>query len=50
MYRKGYSNKNIADFINNLDKPETLVIADSAEPKSIAELKLYGISVLPADK
>lgn len=50
LYRKGMSNKNIADFINNLEKPHTIVGADSAEPKSIDELKLYGINVLAADK
>lgn len=50
LYRKGMSNKNIGDFINNMEKPQTLVIADSAEPKSIDELRLYGVSVLPAQK
>lgn len=44
------SNKDIADFINNLEKPQTAVVADSAEPKSIDELKLYGLAVLPAQK
>lgn len=48
-YQKGLSNKQIADIINNLDS-KALVIADSAEPKSIDELKSYGISVLPAKK
>lgn len=50
LYRSGMHNKAIADVINNLPKPHTLVIADSAEPKSIDELKLYGINVLPAQK
>ena len=50
LYRKGLSNKEIADFINNLEKPNTLVIADSAEPKSIDELRLYGTNILPAQK
>ena len=50
LYRKGMNNKPLADFINNLEFPETLVIADSAEPKSIDELRLYGINVLPAEK
>lgn len=50
LYRKGMLNKPIADFITNLDEPQTLVIADSAEPKSIAELQGYGINILPADK
>lgn len=47
-YQKGLSNKQIADIINGL--PITLNIADSAEPKSIDELKLYGINILPAIK
>jgi len=50
LYRKGMLNKQLADFINNLQDPQTLVMADSAEPKSIDELKLYGINVLPAQK
>lgn len=50
VYRKGLSNKQIADMINNLENLQSLVIADSAEPKSIDELRLYGIGVLPAQK
>lgn len=50
LYRKGMHNKPIADFIANLPEPQTLVIADSAEPKSIDELKLYDVNVLPAEK
>lgn len=50
LYRKGMSNKQIADYIGNLPNADTLVIADSAEPKSIDELKLYGINILPATK
>lgn len=50
FYRKGMLNKQIADFINNLPQPQTLVLADSAEPKSIDELKLYGVPVIPAKK
>jgi phage terminase large subunit len=50
LYRKGMQNKQIADFINNLPRANTLVIADSAEPKSIDELKLYGVPVLAAVK
>lgn len=48
MYQKGMLNSQIADFIKQL--PQTLVIADSAEPKSIEELKQYGILILPAQK
>jgi phage terminase large subunit len=50
LYRKGMLNSQIADFINNLEIPNTLVIADAAEPKSIDELKTYGIPVLPCSK
>lgn len=48
IYEKGLSNKNIADIFKTL--PRALVIADSAEPKSIDEIKSYGISILPANK
>ena len=47
-YQKGLSNKQIADIL--LNQPQALVIADSAEPKSIDELKSYGINILPAEK
>lgn len=50
LYRKGMSNKDLADFINQLEKPQTLVMADSAEPKSIDELRSYGVNILPAQK
>jgi len=50
LYRKGMQNKTIADYIMNLDDTECLIIADSAEPKSIDELRLYGLNVLAADK
>jgi phage terminase large subunit len=50
LCRKGMSNKALADYINNMEQPNTLVIADSAEPKSIDELRSYGVSVLPASK
>lgn len=47
-YLKGLSNKNIADLILNL--PRALVIADSAEPKSIDEIKSYGVNIVAAQK
>jgi phage terminase large subunit len=50
IYQKGLSNKQIADSLTSLEIPSCLVIADSAEPKSIDELKLYGINVLPTVK
>lgn len=50
LHRKGLSNRQIADFINNSAYPNALVIADSAEPKSIAELQEYGVQVIGANK
>lgn len=48
-YQKGLSNKQIADILNNQEK-KALVVADSAEPKSNDELKMYGIDIIPANK
>lgn len=48
LYRKGLSNKSIADALSTYKN--ALIIADSAEPKSIDELKSYGLNVLPASK
>lgn len=50
MFLKGMSNKRIADLILNQENSNILVIADSAEPKSIDELKIYGINVVGAEK
>lgn len=47
-YTNGLFNKQIADIIKEL--PVAPVIADSSEPKSIDEIKSYGISILPATK
>ena len=48
LYRKGMSNKEIADTLKVL--PEKLVVADSAEPKSIDEIRAYGINIQPCKK
>lgn len=50
IYQKGMSNKQIADTVQNLKSPQTVIVADSAEPKSIDELKSYGLNVLPVVK
>jgi phage terminase large subunit len=50
MYQKGMHNSALADFIKNLESPQTLVIADSAEPKSIDEMKMYSVNILPTTK
>lgn len=48
-YTKGLSNKQIADLIVAQPK-KALTIADSAEPKSIDEIKAFGVSILPTTK
>lgn len=50
LYQTGMLNKPIADFILNLPSPQTLIIGDSAEPKSIDEIKLHGVNILGAEK
>ena len=50
LFQKGMSNKQIADVLLNLPAPQTLIIADSAEPKSIDELKSYGLNIIGAPK
>lgn len=48
LFQKGLSNKQIADTL--LNQSQTLVIADSAEPKSIDEIRSYGVNIIPTDK
>lgn len=50
LYAYGQSNRALADTIKSLKEPGLLVIADSSEPKSIDELRTYGINVMPAMK
>ena len=50
LYRTGMRNSQLADFIKNLPDPQTLVIADSAEPKSIDDIALAGVVIQPAEK
>lgn len=47
-FQKGLSNKQIADIL--LNQRKAIVIADSAEPKSIDEIASYGITILPTTK
>ena len=49
-YRKGMSNRDIADFLESLPEPDTLVYADSSEPKSIDEIGSYNIPIVGANK
>lgn len=50
LYQKGMLNKALADFIHNMPQPQTTVVADSAEPKSIDEIKLHGVNIIPCEK
>jgi phage terminase large subunit len=49
LCRKGMHNRDISLFLTNQNVKEN-IYADSAEPKSIAELKNYGHSVYPVTK
>lgn len=48
LHRKGYLNSDISALLSNL--PKALICADSAEPKSIEELQIHGLSVIGAAK
>lgn len=49
LYQTDLTNRQLANVI--LNQPQKcLAIADSAEPKSIAELKEYGVDVVPCEK
>ena len=50
MYEKGLSNKKIADTIKDMGYSKERITADSAEPKSIDELKSLGLRVKGAMK
>ena len=50
FYEKGLSNKAIAERIKELGYRKERITADSAEPKSIDELKAYGLNVKGAVK
>jgi phage terminase large subunit len=47
-FSRGLTNRLIADIFKM--HPSAPIIADSAEPKSIAELREYGLTVIPATK
>jgi phage terminase large subunit len=50
LYRKRMLNNQLASFLANLNDPNTLVMADSAEPKSIAEISMEGIPIVGVNK
>ena len=48
IFQRGLDNAQIASILKNL--PPALVIADSAEPKSIDDIKSYGVNIVGAEK
>lgn len=48
-YQKGLLNKHIADTILAQEQ-KALTVGDSSEPKSIDEIRLYGVNIVPAIK
>lgn len=48
IHQKGLLNSEIANIYKNI--PNALIIADAAEPKSIDEIKAFGLSILPSTK
>lgn len=50
LYQYGMSNRALADHIKLLPQPNLLVVADSSEPKSIDEMRLYGTNITAANK
>jgi len=48
LYQTRLSNAEIIDMFKNMDRK--LIIADSAEPKSIADFKLAGLMIQPSEK
>lgn len=50
LFAREQSNKQIADTILNYSSDKVLAIADSAEPKSIADISSYGVNILPSQK
>lgn len=50
IYRTGLLNSDIKDLLTAHNVGKDVIYADSAEPKSIAELRRYGFYILPTDK
>jgi phage terminase large subunit len=51
LYQKGMTNREIHYMFLELGiKKSSMIFADSADPKSIKELRLFGWNIIPADK
>src|SRR3990167_8744951 len=47
-FQRGLKNNKIAEILKN--QPEAIVVADSAEPKSIDEIREHGVNAIPTTK
>lgn len=50
IHKVGLSNRKAAELMKKENRYNKPVVADSAEPKSIAEVRGYGVNVVPAKK
>jgi phage terminase large subunit len=50
LYRRGMKNNDLGNFLSNLDRSSTTVMADSSEPKSIKEVSEYGVPIIGVQK
>ena len=49
LYQQGMSNKKLAELLLTLPN-DVITFADSSEPKSIDEIRSYGVNIMPASK
>lgn len=50
VYATGLLNTDLAAMLKNIVPPSEIIVADSAEPKSIAELRRTGLNIFPSVK
>jgi phage terminase large subunit len=50
LYALNLHNKPVGEFLLNAEHPETMVYADSSDPKSIDEIAMMGVPIVPAHK
>lgn len=50
LYRRGMKNNDLGNFLSNLERSNTTIMADSSEPKSIAEVSEYGVPIIGVQK
>lgn len=50
LYRRGMKNNDLGNFLNSLNSSGVTIMADSAEPKSIAEVAEYNVPITGVQK